>query len=409
MSPEAIRARLAALREAGTELRRRPAREVVDALAEVLERWRDPKSDERLALERELPAASGFAAATVARGLQLALEAWSGDALRALAERELARNDGTLARGADTSAVLLAGAIPMPTLLGIVAPLALRSPVLAKTASRDARTAHRVAASIAEVDPGLGACIEVVDFAGSDGACTDALLEAECVIATGSDETIAAVEARIAPTRTLLRHGHGLSIGVLGPDATRGDALERAARGLALDTALWDQQGCLSPIAVYVMGGVEDAARVGAALASELEAIARELPRGEVDAHAAATARAERSEAEVRAAAGGAVTLLGGADAGWSVVVEADAAVRPAPLFRFLRVHPLEAGALEAALAPLSGWLAGAAVAGFGADSPAALLGGLGAHWICEPGQLQCPPLDWPRDGRPVLAGLSVT
>jgi hypothetical protein len=96
-------------------------------------------------------------------------------------------------------------------------------------------------------------------------------------------------------------------------------------------------------------------------------------------------------------------------DACWAVVCEPDAAARPAPLGRFLRVHPLRAPEdLGAALGPVAPHLAGVAVAGFGdaQGEVEAKLRALGATWICRPGQLQSPPLDWPRDGLAALGSL---
>jgi hypothetical protein len=119
---------------------------VIDALAAVLDRWRDPDSPERRDLERDLPAATGFSAPNVREGLARGLAPWSGDALRALAERELSCGGGRFARGYDVTAVLLAGAIPMPALLSMIAPLAVRSAALVKTAAHDPITAPLVAA-----------------------------------------------------------------------------------------------------------------------------------------------------------------------------------------------------------------------------------------------------------------------
>jgi hypothetical protein len=307
------------------------------------------------------------------------------------------------------TAVLLAGAIPMPTLLSMIAPLALRSPVLAKTAARDPITAPVVARSIAAVDAQLARCVEVVAFPGADAAGMAAFLEADCVLATGSDATIAAVAARMRADRALLRHGHRVSIALLGPDACDGAALTDAARGLALDVALWDQQGCLSPIAVYVASDTSACRRVGAALARELAALAPGLPRGEVDAGAAALFAHERDSAELRAAAGTDVLLHTARDGGFAVVCEPDASARPAPLHRFVRIHPIPApAALAPALGPLAGHLAGVALAGFGpAEAPIrGQLKKLGVSRTCAPGALQSPPLAWPRDGLPVLASL---
>ncbi len=85
---------------------------------------------------------------------------------------------------------------------------------------------------------------------------------------------------------------------------------------------------------------------------------------------------------------------------------EADAAPRPAPLNRFLRVHPVEnPERLLAAIRPLAPHLAGVALAGFGAsqDGVARGLADLGASRLCRPGELQSPPLAWHHEGRPLL------
>jgi len=233
-----IARRLGELGAAGVELRRRPARETLEALAAVLEGWRSGESPWRRALEAELPEATGFSAQVVTEGLRLGLESWSGDKLLELVAREIGPEDRLEAAGAsmvsgfDTTAVFLAGAIPMPTLLGLVAPLVLRSPVLAKVASRDPVTARQVARSVAECDPLLGQCVDCAEFARGDGDSTDALLTADCVVASGSDEAVAAVGARVRPPRRLVTYGHRLSVAVLGSGALRASRLRVRHRRL---------------------------------------------------------------------------------------------------------------------------------------------------------------------------------
>ena len=404
MTADEIRRRLSALRRAGFALRRRPAPLTLDALARVMDGWSDADSAWRAALERDLPQATGFAPETVREGLRIALESWDGAALRRLVADELGAPDTVV--GPDATAVLLAGSIPMPTLLALVAPLVLRSPVLAKPGSRDPVTAHHVARSIAEVDPLLGACIAVVDVPGDDEAAIGALLEAECIAATGSDETIASIARRVPPGRRLVAAGHRLSVAVLGEEASHGEPLRRACEGLALDVALWDQQGCLSPIAVYPLGaGAGD--RVLEALADALADAEARWPRGRVDVAAAAAIEHERASAELRRASGRPVAIRSGE--AWTAVLEEHPTPRPAPLHRFVRVHPLpDADALAAAFTPLSPHLAGVAVAGFGRHEAQMrrALAGLGASRVCSPGRLQAPPLDWRREGRGVLEPL---
>jgi hypothetical protein len=417
VTPEDLRRRCAALRDAGAALRARPARETLEALEQVMESWRDPDSRWRRELEAQLPDAAGFSAANVREGLARGLENWTGAALRELAQRELGdlerldAVDPARVSGFETSAVLLAGSIPMPTILALLAPLVLRSPVLAKPALRDPVTAPLLARSLAAVDPELGRCIEVADFRRSDSACLEVLLQAECVVASGSDQAVASVAARVRPTQRFVAYGHRFSVAALGEEAQRGQTLERAARGLALDVALWDQLGCLSPVAVYVAGG--DAAapdRVARALAQELERAESRWPRGEVDPRAAAALAHERAGAELRQAADRGVEVHAGAAGAWTVVREADSQPRPAPLHRFVRVLPVaDARALVDALAPFGPHLSAVALEGFGPEAPALrrALAGLGASRLCACGAMQCPPLDWHRDGRGVLTPLA--
>ncbi len=409
MSAAEIRESLAELREAGRHLRRRRAIETVNALGQVLELWRDPGSPPRDALAKQLPEVAGFTEPVVREGLALGVADWTREALQALVAAELggpAALDGLAPRsvsGFDVTAVVLAGSLPTPTLLAILAPLVLRSPVLVKPASRDPLTAEVVRRSLAMVEPELADCVAIAPFDRDDAACVEALAEADCVVASGSDETIAALAAQVAPSRRFVGYGHRLSVAALGPDARSAEDVDRAMADLALDVALWDQQGCLSPVALWVVGDAGATQRAAESLAARLDEREARLPRGAVADETRARIAQERDEAEMRAAAGEGVAVHAGEGTRWTVVVEADARPRPAPLGRFVRVHPVaDLGALHRALSPLAPHLAGVGVAGFAAPPRVA-----GASRICPLGSLQAPPLAWCRDGRGVLPPLA--
>jgi hypothetical protein len=205
-----------------------------------------------------------------------------------------------------------------------------------------------------------------------------------------------------------VRHGHRLSVAVLGAGASAGDALAHAADALALDVALWDQQGCLSPVALYVLGTGRVPAGLLDALADAFERTAARLPRGRLDAAAAARLAHERDIAELRAAADPAVALRSGP--GFTLVAEPDARFRGSPLHRFLRIHPVAGPeALLAALAGLAPHLAAVGCAGLGplAARLAPELAGLGASRVCPLGSLQAPPLAWCHDQQGVLLPLA--
>lgn len=410
----AVREQLARLRAAGARLRARPAGEVLERLGALLERWREPGGRALRPLVEELARAAGYHPRTLGRGLEVGLAPWTPGALRELVERDLGGLStlegagGRCASGFATTSVVAGGALPLPTALQILLPLLLRSPVLVRPSAGDPVTPGWVARELAELDPALGECVGVVAVPKEDAAAIDALLAADCVVVTGSDATVEALRARVRGGRRFVGYGHRLSVTVLGPlDAPGRDA---AVRGTALDVALWDQRGCLSTTAVYVADPDPAAApTVAEALAAELEAIAGGLPPGEVPLELAARIRAERGEAEMRAAGGQPVRVLGPPDASFTVVLEAGARYRGTPLHRFVRVHPLrDPAGLAAALGELGPHLAGVALAGFGAARPevARKLARLGASRICAPGELQAPPLTWHHDGASPLLPL---
>jgi Acyl-CoA reductase (LuxC) len=407
--PADVRAALGRLREAGPALRRRPRHERVHALGRALERLRAAESPERRRLERDLPDATGFAATTVREGLARALAPFSAAALDALVERELgALGKGRVAGAFEATAVQLGGGVPTPVLPALVGPLVLGSPVLARPSSHDPVTARVFAAALAEEDPALAACLELVSFPSDDDAALGELLAAPCVVAFGSDETMAAVGARLAPAQRFVRHGHRLSIAVLGEAALEGQALADAAAALALDVALWDQQGCLSPVALYALGVPRVPDALMSALAGAFAEAASRWPRGRALPEASARLAVERDTAELRAAAGADVRVARGRD--FTLVAEPDAAFRGSPLGRFLRVHPApSAERLLEALRPLGPHLAAVGVAGLGAGAgslePA--LAALGAARVCPFGALQAPPLDWCHDQVGVLLPLA--
>lgn len=433
MTANDVAERLESIRDAGRLLKRRTRRELIETLGRVLDGWADPGSRWRQALVEELPGATGFATSTVRAGLAAGLDHWTAESLSELARRELGdeclnqdRQDPAACAisGFDSTAVVLAGSIPMPTLLSLIAPLALGSPVIAKAAARDRVTPTLVAESIAEVDSELGRCVAIVDFARTDEASTQALLNASCVCATGSDATIAALQAQIRPPRRTVFDGHRLSVAAIGDvglddSAVDDSGTQDTARRLARDIALWDQLGCLSPVVVYAVGVAHDGAnqtaerwadRLADALSTALAAAELNWPRGEIDPASARDVVRERSEAELRSAAGHNVRVIASDSTAWTVIRENAPDLRPAPLHRFIRVTPVSnPDALTDAIAPMGSHLAAVAIDGFGEQTPKVCreLAALGASRICRPGTMQSPPIGWHHAGRGVLASLA--
>ena len=405
------RAAAARLREAGAALRRRERGEVIAVLGTLLEALRDPASALRVRLAAELPAASGFHPATLAAGLDAGFAPWTASAFARLAARELESVPARVASGFPLTAVVLGGAIPMPSALQILAALALQSPVLVRPGAHDPVTARALASELARLDPELARCVEVVSFAHSDAAALAALAEADCVVATGSDDTVAAIAARTRPWQRFVGYGHRFSVAALGRD---GD-LANECSALARDVALWDQLGCLSPLAVYAVGWRwEERASLLRELESAFAEKAKRWPLGRVAGADSARRANELATFEMRAAGGDDAEMRRDATPGgpgWALLAERDPAFRGSPLYRALRVHFVPSGAgVTASLAPVARHLASVGLGGFSRGAEAALARDfalLGASRICPLGEMQSPPIDWCHDGQGVLLPLA--
>jgi hypothetical protein len=169
---------------------------------------------------------------------------------------------------------------------------------------------------------------------------------------------------------------------------------------LALDIALHEQRGCLSPHAVYVEAGGSVTPRDFAArLAKALEAVALRLPPAPRDTEE----RAARRTFLGSAAWDGAVELLAN-DAG-AVLYDERPTFAPTCGGRTIRVHPLANVGRLAEILPADG-VECVGVAGVDPRTLADALRARGVSRLCAPGRMQRPPLAWPRGQAPALGVL---
>src|SRR3989304_404737 len=97
-------------------------------------------------------------------------------------------------------------------------------------------------------EPKLGACLEIAEWRGGNAALEEALFaQADCVTATGSDEALAAIRAKLPLQIRFLGYGHRVSFGFVASGACAGSAAQELIARAAADVAAWDQSGCLSP------------------------------------------------------------------------------------------------------------------------------------------------------------------
>ncbi|HWD92537.1 MAG TPA: acyl-CoA reductase [Verrucomicrobiae bacterium] len=406
----------------------RSTQSLVEVLCGLAENWLQPEyAFRKLALEQG-PAATGFSRGTLANGLDDFFKRFTPENFNALLLQELGharRLDGivsnsaeeknargALARGPELLAHITAGNIPNPALMSVALGLLTRSAQFVKCASGAACLPRLFAHSLYDAEPKLGACLEIAEWRGGKADIEKALFEqADCVTATGSDETLAAIRQQLPARTRFLGHGHRLSFAYLAGEALSGFQAKKTAARAAADVVAWNQLGCLSPHVIYAEhGGAVAAEHFAEMVADELAQREETEPRGEIAAETAATIASRRAFYEVRAAHSPDTRFWRSENStAWTVVYEADARFQLSCLNRFIYVKGVSD--LTTALQGADGVRGKVSTVGIaaGEEKSAELAGQLaawGATRVCPLGQMQNPPLTWRHDGRPALGDL---
>jgi hypothetical protein len=402
---------------------------LVKILDEVAENWLQPdNSFRKLALELG-PERTGFSRATLEKGLDNFFRHLTRDIVHSLLQQEFGdakrldkfvathveekSNRMAMAIGPEFLVHIAAGSIPNPTLMGIVLGLLTRSAQFVKCASGSSFLPRLFAHSIYDADPKLGACLEVAEWRGGSADLENALFaEADCVTATGSNETLTAIRTKLPVKTRFLGYGHRVSFGFVAHEALHGSRAKKIVAAAADDVVAWNQLGCLSPHVIYVeAGGEVSPENFAELLADELERREQTEPRGELPAEHAAAIASRRGIYEVRAAHSPETTRhwCSKDSTAWTVVFEADTRFQMSCLNRFIYVKAVSA--LTAALQGADEIRGKVSTVGIAAPEEkmneiATQLARWGATRVCPLGQMQNPPLTWRHDGRPSLGDL---
>jgi hypothetical protein len=407
--------RIAELALARRRLAARPVDEILAALENVVEAWLDPGGAFMRAAPSALVRATGFSPEMIRFALPSMIEPLRAPALARLLDAELgdrhrldAAPGGRRANGPGLVAHLLPGNLPGLAAIPVALTLALKAAALVKAGRGDRVSPFLLAESMATTDAELAECVAPLYWPGGDRGHEDVVFAAaDLLVAYGDDATIA--DARARRQGPFIGHGHRVSFAVVTSEMANDPAdADRAAAALALDTALWDQRGCLSPQLCYVEGDLGAARAFGERLAVALSEVADRLPAGSCTPAELAAVRRFRQEAEWRGFGRQAVTLFAaeGLTDG-TVAVEPEAVFRPSPLGRSLRVLPIHGpGELTHLLEPARPALEAAGLAALPERERAwtQALRECGVHRVCPLGEMQRPALDWRQGGRPRVA-----
>ncbi len=422
--------------EAGQALKRnreryllpRSTEAILQCIAEVARSWLTPHSPWRAKALDHGPAATGFSREMLAAGLDAFFRQVTLRNLTALVVQDLGHpqrldrlvaNDAEtvqntlgFARGPDLLVNVAAGVLPTPVFTSIIHGLIVRSAQFVKCASGASLLPRLFAHSIRDIEPKLAACLELGAWKGGTRDLDSALFgEADCVVASGSDEAIASLREAVPPRVRFLSHGHRVSAGYVAREVLGEHDAARVIAAAAEDVAAWDQLGCLSPQTIFVeTGGTLPPDEFAKQLGEELARVEGRLPRGKLDDEAAAAVFRRREFYRIRAAASDSTRCWYSPEStAWSVVYEADPRFQVSCQHRFVHVKAVDT--LDECLRqsePFRGkWsTVGIAASGWRAEELSQSLAAWGITRICPLGRMQHPPLTWRHDGRPVIGDL---
>lgn len=391
------------------------AEAVIVAVADVAESWAQGDWPGQAGLLSRIAGVSSFSAQVVKAGLAAHFGAMSAVELRRWSGRSL---DLPPIRG--RIAILPATNIPGVGLVPAVAALLAGAEALIKTSAAEPHLMPAWRNRIAAVDASVGAMIRVEEWVGGADPREHALLAAcDRIVVLGSDSTIEDVLTRYGGhsggaglARRVIGLGTGASLAVVGAGAD----LTAASRRLARDVSIWDQQGCLSPQGLAVIGPRSTSMAMMEQLAAALDTLENELPVGQMSTVEAAGLRGFRADLTARRQAGEAIQWRESTPrsdvrgpARWLVWTDDEIRFEPSPGRRHLWVRSAASidELVRCALPPAGHRQA----AGLDESDPerskfAAALSAARVPCIAALGSMQAPPVDWPNKGHDLLAEL---
>ncbi len=370
------------------------------ALARAFALWRSRDYARRRDAIAAIAHSAGYSVALLENSIDALVKPFTTDALEAMAARISA--SGGIER-LKTVGFIAAGNVAGAGIHEIAIALIAGARVAIKTATAEPIFFAEFARTLAEIDRDAGSRIEVLHWSRARTDLTAALVaNCERVVVYGDDATLESLHRG-----NVIGFGSRVSAAVVAPGAIDPSRIDRVAVLLARDVALFEQLGCLSLHHVFVVNTAAGATReLAIRMSAALTSIGESMPPARIPLRDAAAIRGVRERARWRAIAGEPVELFEGRGLEWTVAFEPrpglDDAFKVSPGFRTVHVTGVrDLGEFRDCIAGVSGRLEAIAIA---SDESEALeiraaMEEMAIPYVCAPGEMQSPPLDWRHGG----------
>jgi len=376
------------------------AERMADALARAFALWRNRNYARRREAVAAIAHSAGFSVATLDNSIDALLKPFTAEALKSFAA--LISTNGRTDRP-KTIGFIAAGNVAGAGIHEIAITLIAGARVIIKTASAEPIFFAQFARTLAEMDPDAAARIEVLHWSRERVDLTAAMIaNCERVVAYGDDSTI---ESLHRPN--VIGFGSRVSAAVVAGGALVPSRIDGVAEALARDVALFEQLGCLSLHQVFVVSSADGPARdLAGRMSAALESLGQSMPPARIPLTDSPQVRAVRERARWRAIAGEPVELFEGRALEWTLVFEPRGALsdsfKISPGFRTVHVTAVrDLAEFRDRVESAAGRIEAMAVAGDESEAAEirAVVATLGIPYVCAPGEMQSPPLDWRHGG----------
>jgi acyl-CoA reductase-like NAD-dependent aldehyde dehydrogenase len=416
-----------AVREAGRArgrvLESMTTAEIIEILAAAAQAWTQPHYTPRSRLVPLLARDLRLPRALLERGLDSIFGVVTEEALHRLVQNEVEQPDALdgpvehLAAHGDSRRYRLmgprvvfhslAGNVPGLSVPAIVSALLARSICVVRDSQRQPWLTAAFVSTLGEFSRDLATMVVPASWRAGDMGMEKLIFEiAHRVELSGSDQAMRSIVSR-HPRRPIVTRGTRLSVGVV----PRESDTDHWQEGFAADIVQYEGLGCLTPHVIFVEGAEKRAARLARLLGIQLsryEALHPRLPR---DVQSETRRRAFLDACEMVALRDGGGQLLRGRGDGWVVHYRPMAPAAAGPGLRCVVVASVEhrtelVERLRGAQVPLAAVGLGLEPGHRAYPDLAGTFEQLGATWVCAPGEMQRPPIEWAQDGHRRLADL---
>jgi hypothetical protein len=364
------------------------AERMADALARAFALWRDRNYARRRDAIAAIAHSAGYSVELLENSIDALLKPFTNDALKSMAGTAGPSNVDR----PKTVGFIAAGNVAGAGIHEVAIALIAGARVTIKTASAEPIFFAEFARTLAEIDSDIGEQIEVLNWSRARIDLTAAMIaNCERVVVYGDDATIESLHRA-----NVIGFGSRVSAALVAGSAIVPSRIDEVADMLARDVALFEQLGCLSLHQVFVVSPV--ARELAIRMSSALERGAKSMPPARIPIRDAAEIRGVRERARWRAIAGEPVELFEGRGLEWTLVFEPRAdSFKISPGFRTVHVTAVrDLAEFRDCIAPVSGRIEAMAVVGDECENEARAMG---IPYVCAPGEMQSPPLDWRHAG----------